>query len=77
MRLTWPQPLSALWNGVRHVDPEPGSYELTVRIGYAETPQPGDGIGHDRRGNRRCDQVMIAIGYPASPNIQHSLTQRP
>jgi hypothetical protein len=38
--LTWPQPLSRLWNGMRQVDPEPGDYELAVRVGYGETPEP-------------------------------------
>ena len=38
--LTWPQPVSRLWNGVLEADPEPGSYEVAVRVGYGETPEP-------------------------------------
>jgi hypothetical protein len=39
--LTFPQPLSRLWNDRDEADPEPGAYEVAVRIGYGETPQPG------------------------------------
>jgi hypothetical protein len=38
--LTWPQPLSRLWNAEAEADPPPGEYDLTVRIGYGVTPKP-------------------------------------
>ena len=38
--LTWPQSLSRMWNAEGEVDPEPGEYEVTVRIGYGTTPRP-------------------------------------
>jgi hypothetical protein len=38
--LTWPQPLSRLWNDASEANPEPGEYAVTIRIGYAETPKP-------------------------------------
>jgi hypothetical protein len=36
----WPQPLDRLWNEEREAAPEPGAYELAVRIGYGESPKP-------------------------------------
>lgn len=38
--LSWPQPLSGMWNTDRVAAPPPGEYEVTVRIGYAATPKP-------------------------------------
>jgi hypothetical protein len=38
--LDWPQSLSGLWNAADKAAPEPGEYELTVRIGYGESPEP-------------------------------------
>jgi hypothetical protein len=38
--LTWPQPLSRLWNEAHEANPEPGDYAVTIRIGYGETPKP-------------------------------------
>lgn len=38
--LSWPQPLSRLWNAEHLAEPPPGEYKVTVRIGYAPTPKP-------------------------------------
>ncbi len=38
--LSWPQPLSQLWNADPVAAPPPGEYDVTVRIGYAATPKP-------------------------------------
>jgi hypothetical protein len=39
--LSWPQRLSGLWNADEFASPAPGEYELAVRIGYGESPEPG------------------------------------
>jgi hypothetical protein len=38
--LTWPQRLDGLWNAEDSADPPPGRYELSVRVGFGETPEP-------------------------------------
>jgi hypothetical protein len=58
VRLTWPQPLSRLWNAEAEADPPPGEYELTVRIGYGATAgaragRRGAGAGLAARSRQR------------------------
>jgi hypothetical protein len=38
--LTWPQALDRLWNEQHEVAPPPGEYEVSVRVGYGESPKP-------------------------------------
>ena len=38
--LAWPQPLSRIWNEADEVTPVAGDYEVAVRVGYGETPEP-------------------------------------
>jgi hypothetical protein len=38
--LSWPQPLSGMWNAARSADPPPGEYEAVVRVGWADSPAP-------------------------------------
>lgn len=40
VQLSWPLELNPLWNDHFEVDPPPGSYDLRVRIGYGNTPEP-------------------------------------
>lgn len=40
LHIAWPARLSTLWNPAREAAPAPGSYAVTVRVGYAETPEP-------------------------------------
>jgi hypothetical protein len=47
--LTWPQPLDRLWNDEPVAAPAPGEYEVSVRVGFGETPKPapphlGEGV---------------------------------
>lgn len=48
VRLRWPQSVSTLWNETSKVEPDPGTYELRVRVGYGEEPEPDSpGVGDD------------------------------
>ncbi|MFT3815300.1 MAG: hypothetical protein QM740_18310 [Acidovorax sp.] len=40
VHIAWPARLSTLWNPVREAAPAPGSYAVTVRVGYGDTPAP-------------------------------------
>src|ERR1700742_696341 len=40
LELTWPLSLSRIWNAQRLAAPEPGRYQLKIRIGYGLTPAP-------------------------------------
>jgi hypothetical protein len=47
--LSWPLELDRLWNAERFAAPPPGDYQLTIRIGYGDTPAPdapsvGEGV---------------------------------
>lgn len=42
VRLAWPEPLDSLWNTQPLAAPLPGSYLVSVRIGYGLTPEPDD-----------------------------------
>jgi hypothetical protein len=38
--LDWPLDLSGLWNADDVVAPAPGRYDVVVRVGYGESPEP-------------------------------------
>jgi len=38
--LAWPQALDRMWNETAEAAPEPGEYEVAIRVGYGETPEP-------------------------------------
>jgi hypothetical protein len=40
--LTWPQRLSGIWNEADEAAPAPGEYEVAIRVGYGESPEPGE-----------------------------------
>lgn len=40
VHIGWPARLSTLWNSTGDAAPAPGSYAVTVRVGYGETPTP-------------------------------------
>ncbi len=40
VELTWPMPLSTIWNSLDKATPDPGEYEIRVRIGYGLAPEP-------------------------------------
>ena len=42
LSLTWPLRLDRLWNDRSEADPEPGEYQLVLRVGYGLTPAPGE-----------------------------------
>ncbi|MFC7737929.1 hypothetical protein ACFQX4_19315 [Roseomonas sp. GCM10028921] len=42
LELTWPQPLSPLWNEAPVAAPPPGAYAARLRIGYGTSPAPDD-----------------------------------
>lgn len=48
VEITWPCPLSDIWNTEREATPPPGKYEVSVRIGFAltATPEPPQ-VGED------------------------------
>ena len=48
LSLDWPLHLDRLWNEQEEAAPDPGRYDLSLRIGYGETPERGpllDGDG--------------------------------
>lgn len=48
VRLRWPESVSPLWNEETEIAPEPGSYDLRVRVGYGPYPEPDPpGLGAD------------------------------
>ena len=42
VRLEWPLELDQLWNRDRWAAPQPGTYEVQIRVGYGQMPEPGD-----------------------------------
>lgn len=41
IHITWPCQLSDIWNPAREIAPPPGKYEVSVRVGFASTAEPG------------------------------------
>ena len=39
--ISWPATLNDLWNAEREAAPEPGMYEVSVRVGYGTAAEPG------------------------------------
>jgi hypothetical protein len=64
--LTWPMLLDRMWNTDRIATPTPGPYQLSVRVGYGNTPQADEpNSGEDVDGGvQRWQRFAVSAPVP-------------
>lgn len=73
VELSWPLSLSRVWNSRDRVAPKAGKYEVSIKVGYGHTPEPGPLAAEDDVETPVLRWQSSIVSKPVTMNIPPSV----